>query len=324
MRAFQRLAARTLATTQVKSNMDMDMSDIQQITVLGAGIIGHGIGQVSAQCGIECTLVDLNDGILEKAEKNIDKSLTKILNKKFDEDQTKVHNMKSRIMNRISYSTDMIEASEQAELVIETVDEDLELKQRLFKELDEACMHHTILTSDTSSLNIAEIAKYVSEERREKVAGLHFFNPVAIMKLIEIVKIDEWTSDWTVDELKGYCNRINRVSVMCQDTPGFLVNRLIYPYIFEAIRLHERGNASIKDIDNGMKLGADYPMGPFVVADLIGLDVCKQVLDGWRDLEPKNPLFQESPLLNEMVSSGKIGRKAGHGFYDYKKRDFIA
>lgn len=324
MRAFQRLASRALSSTSPALSMSNEMSDIQQISVLGAGIIGHGIGQVSAQCGIECTLVDINEAILEKAEKNIDKSLTKILNKKFDEDQTKVHNMKSRIMNRISYSTDMIEASEAAELVVETVDEDLELKQRLFKELDEACMHHTILTSDTSSLNIGEIAKYVSEERREKVAGLHFFNPVAIMKLIEIVKVGDWTSEFTVEELKGYCNRINRVSVMCQDTPGFLVNRLIYPYIFEAIRLHERGNASIKDIDNGMKLGADYPMGPFVVADLIGLDVCKQVLDGWRELEPQNPLFEASPLLDEMVSSGRLGRKAGQGFHDYKKRDFIA
>lgn len=305
-------------------SMDMDMSDIQEVTVLGAGITGHGIAQVSASCGLEVKLVDLNEKILDGAQKNIEKSLTKILMKKYDEDQAKVNNMRSRIMNRISYHTDMIEASEDAELVIETVDEDLALKQRIFQELDEACMHHTILTSDTSSLNIGEIAKFCSDERKEKCAGLHFFNPVAIMRLIEIVKIQNMTTDWTMEELRGYVNRINKVSVECLDTPGFLVNRLIFPYIFEAIRLHERGGATVKDIDVGMKLGADYPMGPFVVADLIGLDVCKEVMDGWRVLEPDNPLFVESPLLNGMVSEGKFGRKAGQGFYDYKKKDFIA
>jgi len=316
MRQAVRASQRTMS--------DMDMSDIQQISVLGAGIMGHGIAQVSAQCGIECVLVDVNDQILEKAEARIEKSLNKILMKKYDEDAAKVQNMRNRIMNRISYSTDMIEASENAELVIETVDENMELKQKIFRDLDEACMHHTLLTTDTSSLNIGEIAKYVSDERKSKIGGLHFFNPVAIMRLIEIVKIDGMTSEWTMEELKGYCNRINRVSVTCQDTPGFLVNRLIYPYIFEAIRLHERGHAQIKDIDVGMKLGAEYPIGPFVVADLIGLDVCKEVMDGWRVTDPNNPLFTPSPMLDNLVAEGNYGRKTGQGFYDYKKKDFIS
>merc|ERR1712071_576696 len=157
------------------------------------------------------------------------------------------------------------------------------------------------------------IASHCSAERQAKFGGLHFFNPVPMMKLLEVVQVDGMTSQETFDELLAYGSKVNKV------TPGFIVNRLLVPYLFEAIRLHERGHASIKDIDTAMKLGAGYPMGPFTLADFVGLDTCMFIMEGWNKIEPDNSLFEPSPLLNKMVAEGKLGRKTGEGFYNYKK-----
>lgn len=281
--------------------------------------MGAGIAQVSAQSGINVTMVDLDQKMLDKANATIEKSMSRVLSKKFGDDPEKAKTLLADIMGRVTTSTDANSAAAKSDLVCEAVAENLALKQRLFQGLDEACQASTIFASNTSSLSIGDIAKTCSAERKAKFGGLHFFNPVPMMKLLEVVKVDGMTSDATFSDLLAYGQKVNKVTVNCKDTPGFIVNRLLVPYLFEAIRLYERGDASKEDIDAAMKLGAGYPMGPFQLADFVGLDTCKFIMDGWRENDA-NPLFEPSPLLNKLVDEGKFGRKTGEGFYSYKKR----
>merc|ERR1711972_826292 len=183
-----------------------------------------------------------------------------------------------------------------------------------FAEYDDKAPAKTILASNTSSLPISEIAS--STLRLDRFGGLHFFNPVPVMKLLEVVRIPE-TSDETFNAMSAWGKAIGKYTVTCKDTRGFIVNRLLVPYLMEAVRLVERGDASAKDVDLAMKLGAGHPMGPFQLADYVGLDTTKFIMDGWSGDFPDEPLFKESPMLNQLVADGKLGRKTGEGFYKY-------
>lgn len=276
--------------------------------------MGAGIAQVAAQTGHTVKLVDVSEEVLQKSHKNIEKSLGRVVKKKYESDPEGGSKFLKETMGRLSISTDATAAAAQSDLVIEAIVENLEIKQKLFSALDEAAPQHVIFASNTSSLPIGDIAS--ATNRQDRFGGLHFFNPVPVMKLVEVVKAKE-TSEETFKSLRDFGKAMGKATVDCKDTPGFIVNRLLVPYMMEAIRMLERGDASAKDIDTAMKLGAGYPMGPIELGDYVGLDTCKFILDGWTEAYPDQPLFQPSPLLNKMVAEGKLGRKSGEGFYKY-------
>merc|ERR1719495_572886 len=201
-----------------------------------------------------------------------------------------------------------------ADLVLEAVVENMALKQKLFAEYDQIAPAKTIFASNTSSLPISEIAS--TSNRKDRFGGLHFFNPVPVMKLLEVVRIPE-TSDETFQAMNEWGKAMGKVTVAAKDTPGFIVNRLLVPNLMEAVRMVERGDASPQDVDTAMKLGAGQPMGPFELADYVGLDTTKFIIDGWHEKYPNETLFNPSEALNKLVAEGKLGRKTGEGFYKY-------
>jgi len=296
-----------------------NLAKFNHMTIIGAGQMGAGIAQVSAQAGIGVTIVDMNEQILDNAINSIDKSISRVVKKKFKDDPAAGESFKNGIMSKISVESSAENAVGKTDLVVEAIVENLAVKQNLFSNLDAHAGPNTIFATNTSSLSVREIFETCSPVRQEKSGGLHFFNPVPMMKLLEVVRADGMTSDATFHSLLEYGTDIKKSVVKCEDTPGFLVNRLLVPYLFEAIRLHERGHGSIADIDTAMKLGAGHPMGPFELADYVGLDTCKSIVDGWREKDPSNPLFAESEMLNSLVAEGRFGRKTGWGFHDYRK-----
>lgn len=277
--------------------------------------MGSGIAQVSAVAGQTVTIVDLDAKVLKNSEKTIVKSLDRVFKKKIENETERKEKLES-IMSRISTSTELEKAAE-SDLVVEAIVENLEIKQKLFKTLDECAPAETIFASNTSSLPITDIAS--ATKRPQNFGGVHFFNPVPMMKLVEVIKTD-LTSQETYEKINNWAKGLGKTTVFCKDTPGFLVNRLLVPYLLEAVRLHERDHGSKEDIDIAMKLGAGYPMGPFQLLDYVGLDTCKFIMDGWSELDPNNPLFQPSPMLNKLVEEGKLGLKTKCGFYDYRKK----
>jgi len=298
-----------LSTTVVKKA-------IEEVSVIGGGLMGAGIAQVSASAGIKVNLVDMNEDILKKSATNIQKSLERVAKKKFADKPEEGSKFTADIMGRISFCTSAEESVKTAGLVVEAIVENLDVKQKLFSSLDKVAPKETIFTSNTSSLPIHDIA--VSTERLDRFGGLHFFNPVPMMKLLEVIRIPE-TSDETFNSLLEFGATVGKTTVNCKDTPGFIVNRLLVPYLMEGIRMLERGDASARDIDTAMKLGAGYPMGPFELSDYVGLDTCKFIMDGWSAKYPDEQLFEQSDLLNKLVKEGNLGRKVGKGFYDYTK-----
>jgi len=277
--------------------------------------MGAGIAQVGAQTGHKVTLVDLNSQVLEASQKRISDSIARVAKKQFKEDAEGAEKFKASVMDNLSTATSADKALETADLVVEAVVENMGLKQKLFKEYDGIAPAKTIFASNTSSLPISEIAS--STSRLDRFGGLHFFNPVPVMKLLEVVRIPE-TSDETFNAMVAWGKAMKKVTVDCKDTPGFIVNRLLVPYLMEAVRMVERGDASLKDVDMAMKLGAGHPMGPFELADYVGLDTNKFIMDGWSERYPDETLFRQSELLNKMVAEGKLGRKTGEGFFNYK------
>jgi len=287
---------------------------IQEVVVIGGGLMGAGIAQVAAQTGHEVTLVDLNQEVLDKSEVRISDSINKVAKKMFKEDEDAANNFKESSLSHLKYSTNPNDAVASADLVVEAVVENIDLKQRLFADIDKIAPPKTIFASNTSSLSISDIAS--TSSRPDRFGGLHFFNPVPVMKLLEVVRIPE-TSDDTFNTLIDFGKAMGKVTLSCKDTPGFIVNRLLVPYKIEAIRMVERGDATPKDVDTAMKLGAGHLIGPFELGDFIGLDTCKFIIDGWSKRFPSEPLFKESSLLNKLVAEGKLGRKTGEGFYKY-------
>lgn len=277
--------------------------------------MGAGIAQVAASTGHTVVLVDTSEDILKKSAKGIEGSLKRVVKKKFADKPEAGEEFIQKVMKNVSTSTDASSAVQNTDLVVEAIVENLKIKQGLFSALDKAAPQHTIFASNTSSLPITDIAS--STTRLDRFGGLHFFNPVPMMKLVEVIKTSS-TSQESFDALMAFSKALGKHPVTCKDTPGFIVNRLLVPYMMEAIRLHERGHGSKEDIDVAMKLGAGYPMGPFELLDYVGLDTAKFIIDGWYEMEPDNPLFAPSAMLNKLVAEGKFGKKTGEGFYKYK------
>nr|XP_033812228.1 hydroxyacyl-coenzyme A dehydrogenase, mitochondrial [Geotrypetes seraphini] len=288
---------------------------IKQITVIGGGLMGSGIAQVAAATGHTVVLVDQTEEILNKSRKGIEDSLKRVAKKMFADKPEASSQFIEKILKNITVSTDPASVVHSTDLVVEAIVENLNVKNELFSTLDKFAPEHTIFASNTSSLPITQIANRTS--RQDRFGGLHFFNPVPMMKLVEVIKTP-MTSQKTFDSLMDFSKALGKIPVVCQDTPGFVVNRLLVPYMLEAIRLHEKGHASKEDIDVAMKLGAGYPMGPFELLDYVGLDTCKFIIEGWHKGDPGNPLFAPSPLLDKLVREKKFGRKTGEGFYKHR------
>ncbi len=284
------------------------MSDtIQTVAVLGAGTMGAGIAQVCANAGMTARVRDLDDAALEKGRAAIEKSLARLLKKERISEADA-----DSLRGRIAYTTDMKEAVEGADLVVEAVPEKMELKLRVFAEVQKHASAEAIFASNTSSLSVTEIA--ASTDRPERCIGLHFFNPVPVMKLLEVVK-GMSTSEETVEMAKTFSNRIGKEAVIVNDWPGFATSRLGIILGCEAIRMVEQGVAEPDAIDRAMELGYRHPMGPLRLTDLVGLDVRLAIMEHLhRELGEQ---FRPPALLRQMVRAGKLGRKSGEGFYVY-------
>jgi len=287
---------------------------VRNVTVIGAGLMGSGIAQVSAAANLNVNLVDTSEQALDKARKGIETSIQRVAKKKHADDATAQKKLIEGVVSKIKTSTNVADSVKSSDLVIEAIVENIDIKRKLFAEVEANVPATTLLATNTSSLRLIDIGANLNH--KERFGGLHFFNPVPVMKLLEVVRFDH-TSDDTFNRLMDYGKSVGKVTVACKDTPGFIVNRLLVPYSFEAFRMAERGDASLKDIDIAMKLGAGYPMGPFELADYVGLDTLKFIMDGWSKNFPNDPTFKPSTILNKLVSEGKLGRKTGEGFFKY-------
>ncbi|SHF23094.1 3-hydroxybutyryl-CoA dehydrogenase [Caloramator proteoclasticus DSM 10124] len=279
-----------------------------KVFVVGCGTMGSGIAQCFAQSGFSVVMYDTKDEYVERGYNLINKSLTKLVEKgKMDEDK------KNSILNNITKSVN-IEDAKDADLVVEAVFENIEVKKDIFSRLDVICKEDTVLATNTSSLSITEIA--ASTKRPEKVIGMHFFNPAPVMKLIEIIR-GITTSDETFEKIKDISIKIGKDPVEVKESAGFVVNRLLIPMINEAVALLAEGVATAEDIDKAMKLGANHPMGPLELADFIGNDVNLAIMETLYN-ETGDSKYRPHPLLRKMVRAGYLGRKTGRGFYTYK------
>ncbi len=281
---------------------------MRNIAVIGAGTMGNGIAHIFAQYDYKVHLIDISQKYLDMGMATIAKNLDRMVAKgKISEDE------KERTLTNINTYTTIEEGVEYASLVIETATENLELKLNIFRELEKYCLEDTILASNTSSISITQIAAVIS--RPEMVIGMHFMNPVPIMKLVEIIRGYN-TSQETYDTVKEILEKLNKVPVEVNDYPGFVANRILMPMINEAIETLFNGVAGVQEIDTVMKLGMAHPMGPLQLADFIGLDICLSILKVMND-GFKNPKYAPCPLLVNMVMADKLGIKSGEGFYDY-------
>lgn len=283
---------------------------IQTVGIVGAGTMGSGIANLAASSGFEVILRDVEDRFLDHGLSRINQFMGKSVEKgKITEEE------KQKVLNHIKTTTD-IEDLYTADIVIEAIVENMDAKKSVFAELDRVLPKDVIIATNTSSMSITEIAS--ATNRSDRVAGMHFFNPAQLMKLVEIVRGFD-TSDETVEELKAFAKQLNKEPVVVnKDTPGFIVNRIMTPQFIEAIKLLEEGVASKEDIDKAVTLGLNYPMGPFTLQDYAGVDIGYYVME-YMAKEFNDNRFAPPMLLKQMMRAGRYGRKSGAGFYDYKK-----
>ena len=283
---------------------------MQNITVIGAGTMGNGIAHIFAMKDFSVTLVDISEKALEKALKTIEKNLDRMVRK----EKISVAE-KGATLSNITTSTDLSKGVSQADLVVEAATENVDLKLNIFKQIDEHAPAKAVLASNTSSISITKIAAATS--RPEKVIGMHFFNPVPVMKLVEV--INGYSTDKAVTaDIMELSKKLGKVPVEIKDYPGFAANRMLMPLMNEAFYTLYEGVAGVTEIDTVMKLGMGHPMGPLQLADFVGLDVCLAILQVLQD-GFGNPKYAPCPLLVNMVAAGKLGRKSGEGFYNYKE-----
>ena len=285
------------------------MKEIRKVGVLGGGLMGSGIAQVSAMAGFDTVVREVSDAIGAKSRAGIEKVLAKGIERgKVTAEQ------RDSALGKLSFTTDLAQLAS-CDIVIEAVVEDLEMKNAMWKDLNEVCPADTIFASNTSSLTIAAMAAACG--RPEKMLGLHFFNPVPLMKLVEVVRTIT-TSDETVETAFAFAKKLGKEPVRAKDNSGFIVNLLLIPYMLDAIRALENNVATIEDIDKARQLGAGYPMGPFTLLDFVGLDTSYKIAEIMFD-EYREKRFAPPPLLKRMVIAGMYGRKSGKGFYDYSQ-----
>ena len=285
--------------------------EIRKVGVLGCGLMGAGIAQVAASAGFETVVREVSDDLIAKGFSGIEKSLAK-----FAEKGTITADQQKEIRGRLSGTTSFKDLAD-CDIIIEAIIENLEEKRSTYRQLDEICKPETIFASNTSSLSITEMMTAASAERQRRFIGMHFFNPVPLMKLVEVVKTI-LTDDAVYEQAVEFGKKLGKVPVRAGDKTGFIVNRLLVPYMLDSIRALEEGVGSIVDIDNAMKLGCGYPMGPFTLGDFVGLDTTYYIAEIMFN-EFREKRFAPPPLLKRMVLAGLYGRKSGRGFYDYTK-----
>ncbi|XP_050080825.1 hydroxyacyl-coenzyme A dehydrogenase, mitochondrial-like [Anopheles maculipalpis] len=293
----------------------MASSSIKNVTVIGGGVMGSGIAMITAANGYHVTVVDVNDDAIGRTRQQLEKDLRRMAQHVSKGNEQAENKFYTEATARTKYSTNLKDVVPTTDLVIEAIVENLEQKQSLFKILDQVAPPHAILTSNTSSLSIAEIAS--SAARKDRIGGLHFFNPVPLMKLIEVVRTDQ-TSDSTHETLLAFGKSLRKTCITCRDMPGFVVNRLLFPVIHEALSMVEREDATAHDIDVAMKLGLGHPMGPFELMDIVGLDTVRAIQRERYARNPSDVAAKPSELLERMVRENKLGVKSGEGFYNYK------
>ena len=285
--------------------------EIRKVGILGCGLMGSGIAQVAASAGFETVVKEVSDDLINKGFAGIDKSLAK-----FAEKGTIRADQQRDIRGRLSGTTSFADLAD-CDIIIEAIIENLEEKRSTYAQLDAICKPETIFASNTSSLSITEMMTATSPERQRRFIGMHFFNPVPLMKLVEVVKTILTDSD-VYEQAVDFGKKLGKVPVRAGDKTGFIVNRLLVPYMLDSIRALEEGVGSIVDIDNAMKLGCGYPMGPFTLGDFVGLDTTYYIAEIMFN-EFREKRFAPPPLLKRMVLAGLYGRKSGRGFYDYTK-----
>lgn len=281
---------------------------VTRMAVVGAGLMGSGIAQVAARAGLEVKMRDIDDRLVEGGLNSIRKNLEQsVARQRITEDEAKA------VMARIAGVVDLAQAAKEADIIIEAITENMELKKELFTQLDKLCPAETIFASNTSSLSITEMAS--ATQRAPRFVGMHFFNPVPAMRLVEVVR-GYGTSQDTVDAARELAERMGKTPIEAKDSPGFIVNRILVPMINEALYLLMEGVASAEDIDQAMVLGANHPMGPLTLLDLIGLDTQLAVMNTLYT-ELGDPKYRPCPLNRKLVRARRLGRKAGKGVYDY-------
>jgi 3-hydroxybutyryl-CoA dehydrogenase len=282
---------------------------MMSIGALGAGIMGNGIAQISAMAEYEVILYDIDQNFIDRGFREIEKSLTRMVKK-----NKIVEGDIQGILTKIKPSLNL-QDFKSCDMIIEAIPENIELKKDSYSKLDQICQSKTIFASNTSAISITDLASSVSKERQSRFIGLHFFNPVTMMKLVEVIRA-ETTSDRTCRESLDYCKKIGKETVLINDLPGFVTTRLVASVINEAVFILQDGLGNPKEIDKAIKLGLAHPMGPLFLADLIGLDTILHILD-YLSEELDAVKFKAAPLMRKMVRAGKLGRKSGEGFYKY-------
>jgi 3-hydroxybutyryl-CoA dehydrogenase len=285
--------------------------DIKKVGVLGCGLMGSGIAQTAAAAGFDVVVREVSDELCERGFSGIDKSLAR-----FAEKGTISAEQQQEIRGRLRGTTRLEDLSD-CDIIIEAIIENLDIKRDTYRQLDEFCKPETILASNTSSLSITEMMTATSSERQRRFIGMHFFNPVPLMKLVEVVRTI-LTDERVYERAVEFGRQLGKVPARTSDKTGFIVNRLLVPYMLDAVRALEEGVGSIVDIDNAMKLGCGYPMGPFTLGDFVGLDTTYYIAEIMFN-EFREKRFAPPPLLKRMVLAGLYGRKSGRGFYDYTK-----